>query len=64
MTPELAYVLWIERAKANVGARQEIAPIDLRVTMIYRPEDSAWKVVHRHADPVTMARPVESLIHD
>ncbi len=62
VTPELAYVMWIERAKAKIGGRPDAAPFALRVTMIFRPEDGTWKVVHRHADTVTTARPVESLI--
>ncbi len=62
VTAELAYIVWIERVKAKVGGREEITPIALRVTTIFRPEDGTWKVVHRHADPITTARPVESLI--
>ena len=62
VTPELAYLVWVEREKAKLGARQEIVPFDLRVTMIFRPEDGTWKVVHRHADPITTAQPVESII--
>jgi ketosteroid isomerase-like protein len=64
ITPELAYVVWIERQKAKMGARQDVTPVDLRVTMIFRPEDGTWKVVHRHADPITTARPAESVIQD
>ena len=64
VTPELAYVVWIERAKVKVGGREDIAPSALRVTMIFRPEDGVWKVVHRHADPITTARPVESVIQE
>ena len=62
VTPELAYVVWVERQKANVGAREDVTPFALRVTMIFRPEDGEWKVVHRHADPITTAQPAESLI--
>jgi ketosteroid isomerase-like protein len=62
VTPELAYIVWVERTKAKVGGREDVTPIDLRVTMIFRPEDGTWKVVHRHADPITTARPAESLI--
>jgi ketosteroid isomerase-like protein len=62
VTPELAYTVWVERAKAKVGGREDLAPIDLRVTMIFRPEEGTWKVVHRHADSITTARPAESLI--
>jgi ketosteroid isomerase-like protein len=63
VTPELAYVLWIERNKGKVGGREDVASFDLRVTTIFRPEEGTWKVVHRHADTVTTARPVKSLIH-
>jgi ketosteroid isomerase-like protein len=64
VTPELAYVMWIERQEAKFGGREDVAPIALRVTMIFRPEDGAWKVVHRHADPITATRPVESVIQE
>ena len=61
VTPELAYIVEVERFKAKVGGRQEVAPFALRVTTIFRPEDGTWKVVHRHADSVTTAQPVESV---
>ena len=62
VTPELAYMVWVERTKAKLGGRQDIVPSGLRVTMIFRPEDGTWKVVHRHADPITTAQPIESVI--
>jgi ketosteroid isomerase-like protein len=62
VTPELAYMVWVERNKAKVGGRQDVAPIALRVTTIFRPEDGTWKVVHRHADPITTAQPIESIL--
>ncbi len=62
VTPELAYIVRVERAKAKVGGREDVAPIALRVTMIFRPEDGVWKLVHRHADPITTAQPAESII--
>jgi hypothetical protein len=37
-------------------------PVALRTTSIPRPEDGTWKVVHRHADPITTAQPVESVV--
>jgi ketosteroid isomerase-like protein len=63
-TPELAYVLEIERAKAKVSGREDMAPSTLRVTMIFRPEDGTWKVMHRHADPITTDQPIESVLHE
>ncbi len=62
VTPELAYVVQLERAKAKVGGREDIAPIAQRAMMIFRAEDGTWKMVHRHADPITTAQPAESLI--
>jgi ketosteroid isomerase-like protein len=62
VTPELAYIVEVERYKAKVGGGEELAPISLRVTSIFRREDGDWKIVHRHADPITTAQPAESVI--
>ena len=64
VTPELAYTVWLERQKAKVGARDDVTPFTLRVTMIYPPEEGSWKVVHRHADPITTPQPAESVIQE
>jgi ketosteroid isomerase-like protein len=64
VTPELAYVVQIERAKAKIGAREDITPLAVRATMIFRPEEGEWKVVHRHADPIITAQPPESVIQE
>jgi ketosteroid isomerase-like protein len=63
-TSEFAYTVWLERAEGKVGEREDIAPSTLRVTMIYRPEAGTWKVVHRHADPITTPQPAESMIQE
>ncbi len=62
VTPELAYVVWVERYTVKLGGMEEFAPSALRVTMIFRPEDGVWKVAHRHTDPITTAQPAESVI--
>ena len=65
ITPELAYAVWLERATAKVGGEEDIfVPIALRVTMIFRPEDGTWKVVHRDADPITTPQPAESMVQE
>ena len=65
VSAELAYVVQIERAEAKIGAREEITPIAVRATMIFRPEeDGEWKIVHRHADPITTTQPAESVIQE
>ena len=35
VTPEVAYVVRVERAQAKVGGGEDFAPISLRVTMIF-----------------------------
>ena len=64
VTPELAYIVWIERNEGKLGGREDIVRYPLRVTTILRPEDGTWKIVHRHADPITTPRPVESMIQE
>ena len=64
VTSELAYVVEIERGQGKVGAREDITPYALRSTMIFRPEGGEWKVVHRHADPITAPQPAESVIQE
>jgi ketosteroid isomerase-like protein len=64
VTAELAYVVQIERAESKVGGMEEISPYALRATMIFRPEEGTWKVVHRHADPITTVQPAESVIQE
>ena len=64
VTPELANTVWLERQQAKVVGRQDVAPFTLRVTTIFRSEEGTWKVVHRHADPITTPQPAESLIRE
>jgi ketosteroid isomerase-like protein len=64
VTPELAYVVQIEHMESKVGEREDVTPYALRATMIFRPEDGTWKVVHQHADPITTPRPAESVIQE
>jgi ketosteroid isomerase-like protein len=64
VTPHLAYIVEVERYQAKVGGREEVTPIALRVTSIFRPEEGTWKIVHRHADPITTPQPAESVIQE
>jgi ketosteroid isomerase-like protein len=64
VSAELAYVVEVERLKGKFGAREDIAPYDLRATMIFRPEEGTWKVVQRHADQITATQPAESVIQE
>jgi ketosteroid isomerase-like protein len=64
VTSELAYIVEMERYRAKVGGSKDISPVTLRVTSILRPEDGTWKIVHRHADPITTPQPAESVIQE
>jgi ketosteroid isomerase-like protein len=61
---DLAYIVELERFHARVGGSQEIATGALRVTSIFRREDGAWKIAHRHADPITTGRSPESVVRE
>ncbi len=62
VTPELAYVVSIVQEKAKLGGSPDITPVALRTTMILRPEEGTWKIVHLHGDPITTPRSIESVI--
>jgi ketosteroid isomerase-like protein len=61
-TPDLGYVVQIERGQARFAGSGDIAPYSLRVTMIFRHEGDTWKIAHRHADPITTPRPASTVI--
>lgn len=62
ITPGLAVFLDIEHWQAKVGGGDELTRFDLRVTSVYRPEQGAWVLVHRHADPIMTARPADAVL--
>ena len=62
VTPDLAFFVWVERARVRLDGRQDLVPTALRVTTIFRKEEGVWKIVHRHADPIVSIQPVESII--
>ncbi len=57
VSSEFAYVVEVERLKGKFGGREELAPYELRATMIFRAEEGVWKVVHRHADQIPTPEP-------
>jgi ketosteroid isomerase-like protein len=60
--PDLAFIVEVERVRMKLGGSPDLSPVVLRVTTIFRLEDSAWKIVHRHADPIDSIQPVETII--
>jgi SnoaL-like domain len=46
-----------EHWETKVGGRDELAGFHLRVTTTFRLERDSWKLVSRHADPLTEPHP-------
>jgi ketosteroid isomerase-like protein len=61
-TADLACFLEVERYTAKVGGSDEFSSVALRVTSVVRREDDGWRIVNRHADPITTGRSPESVI--
>ena len=59
---DLAYTVEIESYRARVGGADEMTPVSVRVTSVFRRENGDWKLLHRHADPITAPRPAVSVI--
>ena len=64
VTSDLACIVEVERYRAKVGGSENITPVTLRVTSILRAEDGTWKIVHRHADPISTPQPAEAVIQE
>jgi ketosteroid isomerase-like protein len=52
----LAVVVETENVRAKLEGATEPADLSLRVTSVYRREGEHWKLLHRHADPITTPR--------
>lgn len=49
---DLGYAVWIEHGEVRVEGREDYVPVVVRVTHLFRQEDHAWKIIHRHGDAV------------
>jgi hypothetical protein len=58
----LACIVEVESGHAKIGGGAEFSRFSLRVTSVYRLEHDVWRLVHRHADPITAPRPATSVI--
>ena len=52
----------IEHDRAKLGTATDFSEFSARVTSVYEKIGARWKLVHRHADPITTARPAESML--
>jgi ketosteroid isomerase-like protein len=62
VTSDIACIHELERFEAKVGGSDEVMPVSLRCTSVFRRETDGWKIVHRHADPIAGVRSAESVI--
>ena len=52
-TNDLVTIFETEKWESKVGGKQEISSFNLRVTTTFRKEQNNWKLIHRHADPIS-----------
>lgn len=52
----------IEHGRAKLGTGSNFSEFAARVTSVYEKIGGRWKLVHRHADPITTYRPAESML--
>lgn len=49
---DLGFTVSIERQEVRLSVQGNPTPRALRVTQVFRRENGAWKLLHRHADPL------------
>jgi ketosteroid isomerase-like protein len=52
----------VEHDRAKLGTSTDFAEFAARVTSVYEEINGQWKLVHRHADPITTPRSAESML--
>ena len=59
---KLVVLVEIEHDRAKLGASTDFAEFAARVTSVYEKIGNRWRLVHRHADPITTPRAAESML--
>jgi ketosteroid isomerase-like protein len=59
---DVAYTVTIDRGAVHLVDQPAPLPMALRVTTIFRKESGAWKLIHRHEDPLMTKAPPAAVI--
>jgi ketosteroid isomerase-like protein len=59
---ETVVLVEIENGRARLGNSPDFADFSARVTSVYQRTGRQWRLVHRHADPITTPRAAESML--
>ena len=57
----LACTVEVEHWEVRMADGGKSATLDLRVTQVYRREDEAWRLIHRHADHLSPKKAMEAI---
>jgi ketosteroid isomerase-like protein len=58
---DFAYIVENEHYQMIAGSAQDPDQLTQRATTIFRLENGGWKVIHRHADSLVSAQPIETM---
>ena len=53
----------LEQWDVRFAKTGQTGTLKLRVTHVFRREGGSWRLVHRHADPLTTTREIDSVVH-
>lgn len=59
---DVGYAIGLERGEARLAGQDISSSLVLRVTHLFRREDGEWKIIHRHADPITTKTAPEEIL--
>ncbi len=57
---DLAVLGLVERSQVKLAGQDGFQPWNIRVTLVFRRKGGEWRVVHRHAEPLTGRRSVDA----